>query len=97
MQNSYLFITSYCPLTLKFHFFCFRIKEHKHQADLAKLEDKREGEEIQRLSQLYQLELLRKMEKEREEKVERQRLYHVSNRKAEFKMFTLFWLSGVKQ
>uniref|UniRef100_A0A669QB90 Trichohyalin-plectin-homology domain-containing protein n=1 Tax=Phasianus colchicus TaxID=9054 RepID=A0A669QB90_PHACC len=58
-----------------------QIKERKHQADLAKLEDKREGEEIQRLSQLYQLELLRKMEKEQEEKVERQRLYHVTNQK----------------
>ncbi|XP_040532657.1 coiled-coil domain-containing protein 173 isoform X2 [Gallus gallus] len=60
-----------------------QIKERKHQADLAKLEDKREGEEIQRLSQLYQLELLRKMEKEQEKKVERQRLYHehVANQK----------------
>ncbi|XP_009980050.1 PREDICTED: coiled-coil domain-containing protein 173, partial [Tauraco erythrolophus] len=53
-----------------------QIKEHKHQADLAKLEDKREGEQIQRLNQLYQLEIQRRMEKEQEEKVERQRLYH---------------------
>ncbi|NXW50604.1 CC173 protein, partial [Nyctiprogne leucopyga] len=53
-----------------------QIKEHKHQADLAKIEDKREGEEIQRLNQLYQLEIQRRMEKEWEEKVERQRLYH---------------------
>ncbi|NXL87281.1 CC173 protein, partial [Alectura lathami] len=60
-----------------------QIKERKRQADLAKLEDRREGEEIQRLSQLYQLELQRKMEKEREEKAERQRLYHehVANQK----------------
>ncbi|NWU52048.1 CC173 protein, partial [Dromas ardeola] len=53
-----------------------QIKERKHQADLAKLEDKREGEQIQRLNQLHQLEIQRKMEKEQEEKVEHQRLYH---------------------
>uniref|UniRef100_A0A8B9D379 Trichohyalin-plectin-homology domain-containing protein n=1 Tax=Anser brachyrhynchus TaxID=132585 RepID=A0A8B9D379_9AVES len=52
-----------------------QIEEHKHQADLAKLENKREGEEIQRLSRLYELEMQRKMEKEHEEKLERQRLY----------------------
>lgn len=64
-------------------FVCFRIEEHKRQADLAKLEDKREGEEIQRLSRLYELEMQKKMEKEHEEKLERQKLYHVSDRKAE--------------
>ncbi|CAN0141867.1 unnamed protein product [Bubo scandiacus] len=53
-----------------------QIKEHKHQADLAKLEDKREGEQIQRLNRLYQLEIQRRMEKEQEEKAERQRLHH---------------------
>ncbi|XP_074884582.1 cilia- and flagella- associated protein 210-like [Buteo buteo] len=53
-----------------------QIKEHKHQADLAKLEDKREGEQIQRLNRLYQLEIQRRKEKEQEEKVERQRLHH---------------------
>ncbi|XP_063196362.1 cilia- and flagella- associated protein 210-like [Chroicocephalus ridibundus] len=53
-----------------------QIKEHKHQADLAKLEDKREGEKMQRLHGLYQLEIQRGKEKEQEEKVERQRLYH---------------------
>ncbi|NWH67652.1 CC173 protein, partial [Geococcyx californianus] len=53
-----------------------QIKEHKHQADLAKLEDKREGEELQRLNQLYQLEIQRRKEKEQEKKVEQQRLYH---------------------
>ncbi|XP_051480129.1 cilia- and flagella- associated protein 210-like [Apus apus] len=53
-----------------------QIKEHKHQADLAKLEDKREGEQMQRLNQLYQLEIQRGREKEQEEKVERQRQYH---------------------
>ncbi|NXK47560.1 CC173 protein, partial [Chauna torquata] len=60
-----------------------QIKEHKHQADLAKLEDKREGEQIQRLNQLYQLEIQRKMEKEHEEKVERRKLYqdHVADQK----------------
>ncbi|NXY21618.1 CC173 protein, partial [Atrichornis clamosus] len=51
-----------------------QIKEHEHQADLAKLEDKREGEELQRLHQLYQLEIQREEEKEQEKKVERQRL-----------------------
>ncbi|NXS68593.1 CC173 protein, partial [Pandion haliaetus] len=60
-----------------------QIKEHKHQADLAKLEDKREGEQIQRLNQLYQLEIQRGKEKEREEKAERQRLHqeHVTEQK----------------
>ncbi|KAM6421669.1 cilia- and flagella- associated protein 210-like [Rhynochetos jubatus] len=53
-----------------------QIEEHKHQADLAKLEDKREGERIQRLNHLYQLEIQRGKEKEQEEKVERQRLHH---------------------
>ncbi|NXE25159.1 CC173 protein, partial [Ardeotis kori] len=53
-----------------------QIKEHKHQADLAKLEDKREEEQIQRLNQLYQLEIQRRREKEQEEKAERRRLYH---------------------
>ncbi|KFO83560.1 Coiled-coil domain-containing protein 173, partial [Buceros rhinoceros silvestris] len=53
-----------------------QIKEHKHQADLAKLEDKREGEKIQKLNQLYQLEIQRKKEKEQEGKAERRRLYH---------------------
>ncbi|NXT52570.1 CC173 protein, partial [Pluvianellus socialis] len=53
-----------------------QIKERKHQAELAKLEDKRDGEQIQRLNQLYQLEIQRRMEKEKEEKAERQRLYH---------------------
>ncbi|XP_074685159.1 cilia- and flagella- associated protein 210-like isoform X2 [Strix aluco] len=53
-----------------------QIKEHKHQADLAKLEVKREGEQIQRLNRLYQLEIQRRMEKEQEEKAERQRLHH---------------------
>ncbi|NXV80835.1 CC173 protein, partial [Atlantisia rogersi] len=53
-----------------------QIKEHKHQADLAKLENKREAEEIQRLNQLYQLEIQREEEKEQEKKAEHQRLYH---------------------
>lgn len=79
-------------------FFRFRIKEHKHQADLAKLEDKREGEKMQRLHGLYQLEIQRGKEKEQEEKVERQRLYHVSNRKAySSKMLVSLWPPGVKR
>uniref|UniRef100_A0A8C9F1P7 Trichohyalin-plectin-homology domain-containing protein n=1 Tax=Pavo cristatus TaxID=9049 RepID=A0A8C9F1P7_PAVCR len=53
-----------------------QIEEHKHQADLAKQENKREGEKIQRLSQLYQLEIQRGKEKEQEEKLECQRQYH---------------------
>ncbi|KFV72443.1 Coiled-coil domain-containing protein 173, partial [Struthio camelus australis] len=53
-----------------------QIKEHKHQAELAKLEDKREGEEIQRLTRLYQLEIQRGKEKEQVEKLERRRLHH---------------------
>ncbi|XP_042730893.1 coiled-coil domain-containing protein 173-like [Lagopus leucura] len=53
-----------------------QIEEHKHQADLVKQENKREGEKIQRLSQLYQLEIQRGKEKEQGEKCERQRQYH---------------------
>ncbi|KAM6269152.1 cilia- and flagella- associated protein 210-like isoform 1-T1 [Porphyrio hochstetteri] len=53
-----------------------QIKEHEYQADLAKLENKREGEQIQRLNQLYQLEIERGKEKEQEKKAEDQRLYH---------------------
>ncbi|NXQ61159.1 CC173 protein, partial [Anthoscopus minutus] len=53
-----------------------QIKEREHQADLAKQEKKRDGEEIQRSIQLYQLEVQRKKEKEHKEKMERQKLYH---------------------
>ncbi|NXF83232.1 CC173 protein, partial [Sclerurus mexicanus] len=53
-----------------------QIKEHEHQADLAKLENKKEVEETERLIQLYQLEIQKKKEKEHEEKAERRRLYH---------------------
>ncbi|XP_055668752.1 cilia- and flagella- associated protein 210-like [Falco peregrinus] len=53
-----------------------QIEEHKHQAALAKLEDKREGEKIQRLNQLYQLEIQRGKEKEQEGKAELQRQHH---------------------
>ncbi|KAM8806578.1 cilia- and flagella- associated protein 210-like [Eudromia elegans] len=53
-----------------------QIKEHEHQAELAKLEDKREGEEIQRLTRLYQLEIQKGKEKEQAEKLERRRLHH---------------------
>lgn len=66
-----------------FTFFWFRIKEREHQADLAKQEKQREGEEMQRSVQLYQLEIQRKKEKEHEIKMERQKLYHVSSRKAD--------------
>ncbi|NXN24803.1 CC173 protein, partial [Nycticryphes semicollaris] len=52
-----------------------QIKERKHQEDLAKLEAKREAEQIERSNQLYQLEIQRTMEKEQKEKAERQRLY----------------------
>ncbi|XP_066046081.1 cilia- and flagella- associated protein 210-like [Chamaea fasciata] len=53
-----------------------QIKEHKDQADLAKLEKRREGEQIQRSSELYQLEIQRGREKEQEKKVEFQRQHH---------------------
>ncbi|NXA52108.1 CC173 protein, partial [Nothocercus julius] len=53
-----------------------QIKEHEYQAELAKLEDKREGEEIQRLTRLYQLEIQQGKEKEQAAKLERQRLHH---------------------
>ncbi|NWW66653.1 CC173 protein, partial [Ifrita kowaldi] len=53
-----------------------QIKERERQADLAKQENKREEEEIQRSIQLYQLEIQRKEEKKHEEKVERRRLYN---------------------
>ncbi|XP_068542894.1 cilia- and flagella- associated protein 210-like isoform X2 [Anas acuta] len=53
-----------------------QIQEHKHQAELAKLETRREGEEIQRLNQLYQLEIQRGRENEQEEKLELLRQHH---------------------
>nr|XP_054492616.1 cilia- and flagella- associated protein 210-like [Agelaius phoeniceus] len=53
-----------------------QIKEHKDQADLAKLEKRREGERIQQSSQLYQLEIQRDKEKDQEKKVEFQRQHH---------------------
>ncbi|NWI62701.1 CC173 protein, partial [Todus mexicanus] len=53
-----------------------QIKERERQADLAKLEEKKEGEQIQRLNQLYQLEIQTKMEKEQREKAECKRQYH---------------------
>ncbi|NWY48267.1 CC173 protein, partial [Sylvia atricapilla] len=53
-----------------------QIKEHEHQADLAKQEKKREEEEIQRLIQLYQLEMQREKEKKHEGKMARRKLYH---------------------
>ncbi|XP_077641159.1 cilia- and flagella- associated protein 210 [Lonchura striata] len=53
-----------------------QIKEHKDQADLAKLEKRREGEQIQRSSQLYQMEIQRDKEKEQEKKIEFQRQHH---------------------
>ncbi|NXO65455.1 CC173 protein, partial [Phainopepla nitens] len=52
-----------------------QIKEREHQADLAKEENKREGEEIQRLVQLHQLEIQREKEKEHQAKIERRKLY----------------------
>lgn len=66
-----------------FTFFWFRIKVREHQADLAKQEEKREGEEILRLVQLHDLEIQRKKEKEHETKIEYRKLYHVSSRKAD--------------
>ncbi|NXY27662.1 CC173 protein, partial [Pomatorhinus ruficollis] len=53
-----------------------QIKEHEHQADLAKQEKKREEEEIQRSIQLYKLEMQREKEKKEEGKIERRKLYH---------------------
>ncbi|NXM98656.1 CC173 protein, partial [Sylvia borin] len=53
-----------------------QIKEHEHQADLAKQEKKREEEEIQRSIQLYQLEMQREKEKKHEGKIARRKLYH---------------------
>ncbi|NWS93881.1 CC173 protein, partial [Mionectes macconnelli] len=53
-----------------------QIKEHEHQADLARLEIKKQAEEIERLNQLHQLEIQKRKEKEQEERVERRRLYH---------------------
>ncbi|NWV39461.1 CC173 protein, partial [Grantiella picta] len=52
-----------------------QIKERELQADLAKQENKREEEELERSIQLYKLEMQRKKEKKEEEKVEQQRLY----------------------
>ncbi|XP_074858114.1 cilia- and flagella- associated protein 210 isoform X2 [Carettochelys insculpta] len=58
-----------------------QIKEHKHQAELDKLQAKKEGEEIQRLTKLYELEVERENEKKLEEKLELRRLHqeHVAD------------------
>uniref|UniRef100_A0A8C3RTK1 Trichohyalin-plectin-homology domain-containing protein n=1 Tax=Chelydra serpentina TaxID=8475 RepID=A0A8C3RTK1_CHESE len=58
-----------------------QIKEHKHQAELDKLEAKKEGEEIQRLTKLYKLEVQRENEKKLEEKLEHRRMHcaHVAD------------------
>ncbi|XP_065416806.1 cilia- and flagella- associated protein 210 isoform X2 [Chrysemys picta bellii] len=58
-----------------------QIKEHKHQAELDKLEAKKEGEEIQRLTKLYELEVQRENEKKLEEKLEHRRMHcaHVAD------------------
>ncbi|XP_014105132.1 PREDICTED: trichohyalin-like [Pseudopodoces humilis] len=53
-----------------------QIKEHKDQADLAKLENRREGERIQRRTESYQMENQKDKEKEQEKKVEFQRQHH---------------------
>uniref|UniRef100_A0A8C4YC82 Trichohyalin-plectin-homology domain-containing protein n=1 Tax=Gopherus evgoodei TaxID=1825980 RepID=A0A8C4YC82_9SAUR len=52
-----------------------QIKEHKHQAELDKIEAKKEGEEIQRLTKLYELEVQRENEKKLEEKREHRRMH----------------------
>ncbi|XP_039351223.1 coiled-coil domain-containing protein 173 isoform X4 [Mauremys reevesii] len=58
-----------------------QIKEHKHQAELDKIEAKKEGEEIQRLTKLYELEVQRENEKKLEEKREHRRMHceHVAD------------------
>nr|XP_048725943.1 protein CFAP210-like [Caretta caretta] len=58
-----------------------QIKEHKHQAQLDKLEAKKEGEEIRRLIELYELEVQRKNEKKLEEKLEHRKMHcaHVAD------------------
>ncbi|XP_006268938.3 cilia- and flagella- associated protein 210 [Alligator mississippiensis] len=52
-----------------------QIKEHKHQAELAKLEAKREAKGIQRLTRLYELDVLREKEKKEKEKLEHKRTH----------------------
>uniref|UniRef100_A0A8C0GIK5 Trichohyalin-plectin-homology domain-containing protein n=1 Tax=Chelonoidis abingdonii TaxID=106734 RepID=A0A8C0GIK5_CHEAB len=58
-----------------------QIKEHKHQAELDKIEAKKEGEKIQRLTKLYELEVQRENEKKLEEKREHRRMHceHVAD------------------
>ncbi|XP_038278193.1 coiled-coil domain-containing protein 173 isoform X3 [Dermochelys coriacea] len=58
-----------------------QIKEHKHQAELDKLEAKKEGKEIQRLTKLYELEVQKENEKKLEEKLEHRRMHcaHVAD------------------
>lgn len=55
----------------------FRIAERKHLTDLAKLEDIREGKEIQELTRLHRLEIQEREQKLQEEKVERRRAHLV--------------------
>lgn len=83
MQNLHLFILCAVPSPFILLFFSqFRIKERKHQADLAKLEDKREGEQIQLSNRLYQLEIQKCREKEEKEKVEHRRQHNVSKQES---------------
>ncbi|XP_075789697.1 cilia- and flagella- associated protein 210 isoform X2 [Pelodiscus sinensis] len=58
-----------------------QIKEHKHQAELDKLEAKKESDEIQRLTKLYALEVQRENEKKLEEKLEHRKMHleHVAD------------------
>ncbi|XP_066468273.1 cilia- and flagella- associated protein 210 isoform X2 [Tiliqua scincoides] len=58
-----------------------QIAEHKHLAELAKLEDIREGREIQELTRLHHLEIQERERKLHEEKLERKQAHqeHVAD------------------
>ncbi|XP_030065563.1 cilia- and flagella- associated protein 210 [Microcaecilia unicolor] len=53
-----------------------QIEQHMYLKKLDKLEDKKEGEEIQRLTRLYEQEMQQKYEKNLEEKMEQMKAYH---------------------
>ncbi|XP_029461559.1 coiled-coil domain-containing protein 173 [Rhinatrema bivittatum] len=52
-----------------------QIQQHIHEKKMEALEDKREGQEIQRLTRLYELEMLRKNEIKQQEKMKQMKIY----------------------
>ncbi|XP_007421911.1 coiled-coil domain-containing protein 173 [Python bivittatus] len=52
-----------------------QIKEHEHLANVSRLEEKKEREDIQALTKLYQLEMQEKEQEERKDKIKRRQAH----------------------